>query len=67
MKEERKVRGTRMELIEPSKPSTVYITFGKESGIFMEIRPRTFSDRFCELGPDAMPVHRTMRRNACPR
>ncbi len=35
VKEERKVRGTRMELIEPSKPSTVYITFGKESGIFM--------------------------------
>ena len=35
VKEERKVRGTRMELIEPAKPSTVYITFGKDNGIFM--------------------------------
>lgn len=35
VREERKVRGTRMELIEPAKPSTVYITFGKDNGIFM--------------------------------
>jgi hypothetical protein len=35
VREERKVRGTRMELIEPSNPSTVYITFGKDNGIFL--------------------------------
>jgi hypothetical protein len=35
VREERKVRGTRMELIEPAKPSTVYITFGKDNGIFL--------------------------------
>ena len=35
VREERKVRGARMELIEPAKPSTVYIIFGKDNGIFM--------------------------------
>ncbi len=35
VREERKVRGARMGLIEPAKPSTVYIIFGKDNGIFM--------------------------------
>lgn len=35
VKEERKVRGTRMELIAPSQPYTVFITLGKERSIYM--------------------------------
>ena len=35
VKEEKKVRGTRLELIEPSRPSTVFITVGKNNSIFM--------------------------------
>lgn len=33
--EERKVRGTRMELIRPSSPSSIFITLGKEGRIFL--------------------------------
>ena len=35
VKEELKVRGTRMELIEAAHPYTVFITIGKEQGIFL--------------------------------
>ena len=35
VKEERKVRGTRMELIEASSPYAVFITIGKDHGIFL--------------------------------
>jgi len=35
VKEEHKVRGTRMELIEASHPYAVYITIGKDHGIFL--------------------------------
>ena len=35
VREERRIRGARMELIEAAKPSTVYIIFGKDNGIFM--------------------------------
>jgi hypothetical protein len=33
--EEQKVRGTRMELIGPAHPDTIYITLGKGNGLFM--------------------------------
>jgi hypothetical protein len=35
VKEEQKVRGTRMELIEAAHPYAVFITIGKEHGIFL--------------------------------
>jgi hypothetical protein len=35
VKEEQKVRGTRMELIEPTYPDTVFISLGKDNAIFM--------------------------------
>ncbi|MBN1110335.1 MAG: hypothetical protein JXA45_06205 [Methanomassiliicoccales archaeon] len=35
VKEEQKVRGTRMELIEAAHPYSVFITIGKENGIFL--------------------------------
>jgi hypothetical protein len=35
VREERKVRGTRMELIEPSMPHAVFIAFGKENNILI--------------------------------
>jgi len=35
VREERKVRGTRMELIEPAKPHTVFITLGNNERIFV--------------------------------
>jgi len=35
VKEEQKVRGTRMELIEASYPYAVFITIGKDHGIFL--------------------------------
>ncbi|HHT75212.1 MAG TPA: hypothetical protein PLI21_01755 [Methanomassiliicoccaceae archaeon] len=35
VKEERKIRGTRLELIEPSHPSSVFITLGRDGKLFM--------------------------------
>jgi len=35
IREEKKVRGTRMELIEPAKPHTVFMTFGSDDTIFV--------------------------------
>jgi hypothetical protein len=35
VKEEQKVRGTRMELIAPAYPDTIFISIGKDNGIFM--------------------------------
>ena len=35
VKEERKVRGTRMELIAPAKPHTVFMTLGKNNSVFI--------------------------------
>ena len=35
VREEKKVRGTRMELIKPAKPHTVFITFGSNDTIFL--------------------------------
>lgn len=33
--EERKVRGTRLELIQPSSPSSIYITLGRDGRLFI--------------------------------
>ena len=35
VEEERKVRGTRLELIQPSSPSSVFITLGRDGRIFI--------------------------------
>ncbi|HSV42289.1 MAG TPA: hypothetical protein VLH13_02640 [Methanomassiliicoccales archaeon] len=35
VKEEQKVRGTRMELIAPAYPDTIFITLGKENSIYL--------------------------------
>ena len=35
VKEEKKIRGTRMELIEPADPNAVFIALGRESKIFI--------------------------------
>lgn len=35
VKEERKVRGTRMELISPASPNTVFIALGKNNAVFV--------------------------------
>jgi hypothetical protein len=59
VREERKVRGTRMELIEASKPSTVYITLGKDNGVFMVDPPANLFGPLLKIGTrcDSCPAN----------